>query len=86
MKRNKPDVKILLAVGGYNMGSEPFIPLVQTPQSRSTFSRNTIAFLRKRNFDGFDMDWEYPAARGSSSGDKPKFQLLMEVRLYIYFL
>ncbi|BFZ03593.1 hypothetical protein BsWGS_06632 [Bradybaena similaris] len=78
MKRSKPDVKILLAIGGYNMGSGPFIPLVQTAQSRSTFSRNTIAFLRKRNFDGLDMDWEYPAARGSSPGDKQKFQLLME--------
>ncbi|CAG5135461.1 unnamed protein product, partial [Candidula unifasciata] len=78
VKAKNPNVKILLAAGGWNMGSEPFIPLVQTPQSRSVFTKNLIQFLRKRNFDGFDMDWEYPAARGSTPEDKPKFQLLME--------
>ncbi|CAG5135458.1 unnamed protein product, partial [Candidula unifasciata] len=80
MKEKNPDLKVLLAIGGWNMASAPFIPLGQTKYSRETFAKNAVAFLRKRNFDGFDMDWEYPGSveRGSSAADKPKFQLLLE--------
>ncbi|ESO96695.1 hypothetical protein LOTGIDRAFT_143732 [Lottia gigantea] len=77
LKRINPDLKILLAVGGWEIGSDPFRELASTWQTRNQFAKNVIKYLRKYGFDGLDMDWEFPAARGSPPGDKRKFTDLM---------
>lgn len=61
------------------MGSQPFVPIVDTPDSRATFAQNAIKFLRAKGFDGLDMDWEYPGSRGSAATDKQKLVLFMQV-------
>ncbi|BFZ03576.1 hypothetical protein BsWGS_06615 [Bradybaena similaris] len=78
LKSKNPSLQILLAVGGYNMGSQPFVPIVDTPNSRATFAQNAIKFLRAKGFDGLDMDWEYPGSRGSTATDKQKLVLFMQ--------
>ncbi|XP_057314901.1 oviduct-specific glycoprotein-like [Hydractinia symbiolongicarpus] len=83
LKKVNPSLKVLLAVGGWTHegGSySPFSNMVQLSSTRKTFIANTIAYLRKYNFDGLDLDWEYPAASGRNSppGDREKFTMLCQ--------
>jgi chitinase len=65
------------------MGSAPFTRMVASDANRRDFAKTSAAFLRKHNFDGIDMDWEYPANRGSPSGDRHKFTELLQVFIII---
>lgn len=69
MKTYNRDLKTLIAIGGWNEGSRKFSPLVADPQRRKTFIKSAIRFLRQYNFDGLDLDWEYPTFR---DGGKPE--------------
>ncbi|XP_036357598.1 acidic mammalian chitinase-like [Octopus sinensis] len=52
--------------------------MVASSRNRRIWIENVIKYLRKYNFDGFDMDWEFPATRGSPPEDKYRFTSLME--------
>ncbi|CAF3403070.1 unnamed protein product [Rotaria socialis] len=73
LKQQNPDLKISLAVGGWNHGSAPFTQMVATEQSRAEFVENSYKFLKEYGFDGLDLDWEYPADRGSPPEDRGRF-------------
>ncbi|CAG5124716.1 unnamed protein product, partial [Candidula unifasciata] len=77
-ERQEPLLKVLLAVGGWQIGSEPFIPMIKNEDNRGAFIGNVISYLRKHGFDGFDVDWEFPATRGSPPEDKYRFTQLMK--------
>ncbi|RUS78750.1 hypothetical protein EGW08_013501, partial [Elysia chlorotica] len=78
LREKNQALKVLLAVGGWQIGSKPFIPMVRTDSNRRRWVTNVITYLRRHGFDGFDVDWEFPATRGSPEDDKFKFTLLMK--------
>lgn len=78
LKNINPRLKVLLAVGGWSMGTAAFTLMASTENSRQEFLNSTIEFLRKRNFDGLDFDWEYPAIGSSPPQDKGLYALLCQ--------
>ena len=54
-------IKVLLAIGGWNdsLGSK-YSQLVNDPARRTLFIAHVLEFIMKHNFDGLDLDWEYP--------------------------
>nr|BAV14641.1 chitinase [Todarodes pacificus] len=82
LKKKNPALKILISLGGWNMGSPPFTAMVANAGNRKAFIDHGIKWMRRLGFDGLDVDWEYPANRGSPPGDKDKFTaLIRETRL-----
>ncbi|ESO85833.1 hypothetical protein LOTGIDRAFT_195779 [Lottia gigantea] len=73
LKLKNPKLKTMLSVGGWSMGSDLFHKAVATDSSRNRLAVNVVKYLRSRNFDGIDVDWEFPAKRGSTVDDKHKF-------------
>lgn len=82
LKTYNKNLKTLLAIGGWNEGSTRFSKLVDDESKRKEFVKNVIKFLRQNNFDGLDLDWEYPAFRdGSKPSDKENYASLVKVKI-----
>uniref|UniRef100_A0A2P2I1P3 Mucin-5AC-like n=1 Tax=Hirondellea gigas TaxID=1518452 RepID=A0A2P2I1P3_9CRUS len=78
LKQYNDKLRTLIAVGGWEEGSGRFSELVSFPKAREVFINSTIKHIRRYNFDGLDLDWEYPASRsGSSPDDKQNYALLV---------
>jgi chitinase len=53
---------------------------VADSESRKTFIKHAIRFLRQYQFDGLDLDWEYPASReGGVPEDKKNYAIFIQV-------
>lgn len=76
LKNVNPNLKVLLAVGGWSFGTERFKTMAANRYNRQLFIFSALEYLRERNFDGLDIDWEFPQA-----SDKKNFvDLLKELR------
>ncbi|MBR5076549.1 MAG: glycoside hydrolase [Bacteroidales bacterium] len=80
LKEKKPELKVLLSVGGWGAGN--FSEMAADERTRSRFCNNCLEVVKKYGLDGIDLDWEYPtssvAGISSSSEDTRNFTLLLK--------
>lgn len=81
LRQLNPDVKTMIAIGGWNEGSSKYSQVMANPSRRAKFVNSVVDFVLKYGFDGFDVDWEYPNQRGGKPEDKQNYvALLKELR------
>jgi chitinase len=93
LKQLYPNLRINISLGGWT-GSRYFSDAALTPESRAAMVRSCIDMWLKGNFpdaapgaaagifDGFDLDWEWPASEGNPGNvirpqDKQNFTALL---------
>ena len=76
-----PHLKVMIAIGGWNEGSKKYSQMAGDDSKRGKFVNSTVEFLKKYDFDGLDLDWEYPGKLGGKASDKKNFiKLVKELR------
>ncbi len=79
-KQFNPKLKTLLSIGGWGAGG--FSEAAATEEGRQLFADTAIALMLKHEFDGLDVDWEYPgipaAGIAASKNDKYNFTKLLK--------
>ena len=76
------NVKVLAAIGGWTL-SNNFPIIAADSLIRRNFASQCVTLLSEFNFDGIDIDWEYPGyvPNGGTSADGISFTLfLQEIR------
>ncbi len=85
LKNQNPNLVTLLAIGGWNEGATKYSEMAMTYERRARFIDSCVEMINEHNFDGLDLDWEYPGGRLDSPGspdDKENFpHLLREMRV-----
>ena len=83
LKRKFPALKVLLSVGGWAHNDAPngwrFTTMAATAKYRHEFIESAMTLLREYDFDGLDIDWEYPASgeRGGYAADRHNYVTLL---------
>lgn len=78
LKKKHPHVKTLISIGGWTL-SDTFSVMAANPVARANFAKNAVTFCQKYDFDGIDIDWEYPcfAEHSGRPQDKENYTLLL---------
>ncbi|MCP3967315.1 MAG: glycoside hydrolase family 18 protein [Lentisphaerae bacterium] len=59
LKADHPNTKTMISIGGWSQ-SAYFHQVSATAEARKTFADSVVEFIRQWDFDGVDIDWEYP--------------------------
>ncbi|KAF7339160.1 Glycoside hydrolase [Mycena venus] len=77
-KANFPELKVIIAVGGWDFSEldptrDLFSVMISSPSNRATFISSVKSFLTQFGVDGIDIDFEYPSAieRAAPATDTP---------------
>lgn len=60
LKYRKSGVRVVLALGGW--GADGFSEAMLTQENRTTLVNSIMRLIKKYQFDGIDIDWEYPTS------------------------
>ncbi|XP_059479029.1 acidic mammalian chitinase-like [Neocloeon triangulifer] len=77
LRLTNPNLKTMVAIGGWNEASVGFSNVCKDPVLRARFVDNLVNFVKTYGFNGLDLDWEFPAQRGGISADKNNFAALV---------
>lgn len=75
LKKDKPDLKVLLMIGGWGEHADGFSMMARDAAKRTAFCQACKEHIDNYNLDGIDLDWEYPGGGPSTNGqskDDPK--------------
>jgi chitinase len=70
LKRDNPHLKTILSVGGWGAGG--YSDATLTPQGRERFAQSAIELMLSHDFDGVDLDWEYPTIDDAGIDARPE--------------
>ncbi|XP_033762384.1 acidic mammalian chitinase-like [Pecten maximus] len=70
IRKQNPALTVMVSNGG------AFDQVLGSPYNMSRFINSIVPFLRKYDFDGFDLDWEFPGWNGRPVGQRHNFALL----------
>ncbi|TLD22800.1 hypothetical protein PspLS_07507 [Pyricularia sp. CBS 133598] len=67
LKSKQPGLQVWIAIGGWAMNDPgpwrtAFSDMARSTASQDAFFQSLISFLTLHDFDGVDLDWEYPVA------------------------
>lgn len=73
------NVKVLASIGGWTL-SNNFPGIAADPVKRATFASHCRQLISTYNFDGIDIDWEYPGYvdHGGTPADKVNYTTLLQ--------
>ena len=85
LKTVNPALKVLYSVGGW-VWSDQFSHVAAFDWSRKKFALSCVQLMKKHEFDGVDLDWEYPGQRAEDNAFRPSDEenftrLLAEIRI-----
>lgn len=63
LKELNPDLKVLVSLGGWG-GCQTCSEVFSTEKGRDEFVSSVKKLLHENNFNGIDLDWEYPVIQG----------------------
>ncbi|KAL6410909.1 putative class V chitinase [Ilyonectria robusta] len=78
LKERDPDLKVLIAIGGWTFNdpgptATTFSDIARSDSAQKAFIKSLVSMMSTYDFDGIDLDWEYPAA-DDRSGRKEDFE------------
>jgi len=80
VKKRYPHLKVLISVGGW--GADGFSDAASASEARTLFARSADEFMKTYDFDGIDIDWEYPCSSDAGIKSRPEdrenFNLLLQ--------
>jgi GH18 family chitinase len=71
--------KVLASIGGWTL-SDNFPSIATSATKRALFAHSCVTLCHQYNFDGIDIDWEYPgyADHMGTSADKVNFTIFLQ--------